>query len=279
MSERWHVDGALLMGWVGGRIGPVLAASVEQHVARCAQCRDRVASAANETPRVDLPDLERSWSAIRDAVEVPRRSRMERLLAACGLPAPDAMLAAAAPALRGAWLGVVTVVMLFVAAASLSDARASGVALFLIIAPLIPVAGVALAYSVEADPGLEQEAATPYPKLRLVLLRTAAVLAVSLPVVAVAGLFVPARVSVLWLLPAVGFTAAVLAASTWIDPVRPAVVIALGWVTAVAATAERGSPLVLLAGGGLAVYLVLLVLGSFAFVLRTRRFGALGRLS
>ncbi len=279
MTTRWHVDEALLVGWVEGRIGPVFAASVEQHVVGCALCRDRVGRAAVSDPGSDLPDFERTWSAIRDAVEVPRPSRTERLLAAGGLSAPDAMLAAGAPALRGAWLSVVALVVLFAAAASLADARAAGVTLFLIVAPLIPVAGVAVAYSVEVDPALEQEAATPYPKLRLVLLRTAAVLVVSLPLVAAAGLFLPTGVSPRWLLPAAGFTAVLLAASTWIDPARPAIAVALGWVITVAVTADRGSPVELLTGSGVIVYLVLLVGGLVALVLRIRHVGVRRRLS
>jgi hypothetical protein len=279
MTGRWHLDDALLTGWVDGSIGAVPAASVEQHVVACAQCRDRVRRAVNGEQRPELPELERGWAAVRNAVEVPPPSRLERALTACGLSAPDAMLAAAAPALRGAWLGVVAFVLLFVPAASYADARASGVTLFLLIAPLVPVAGVALAYSVEADPALEQEAATPYPKLRLVLLRVAAVLAVTLPMVAVAGVFLPARVSVLWLLPATGFTAAVLAVSTWTDPARAAIPIAVGWAVAVGAAAERGSSVAVLTGGYLLGYPLLIVGGLVAFIVRTRRLGVLGRFS
>jgi hypothetical protein len=43
-------------------------------------------------------------------------------------------------------------------------------------APLVPLVGVAVAYGPEADPAHELTATAPYSGLRLVLLRTAAVL-------------------------------------------------------------------------------------------------------
>lgn len=280
MSARWHVDDTLLTGWADSRVGAVLAASVEQHVARCTQCRERVRrELGTAPPRAGIPDLEQTWAAVRDTIELPPRSRMERVLNAFGLSSADALLGAAAPGLRGAWLSVVSFVLLFVVVAGYAYARAADVTTFLMVAPLVPVVGVSLAYSAEADPALEQEAATPYPKLRLVLLRTAAVLAVSLPVVAAAGLFVPGRVSYLWLLPAAGFTATVLAASTWTDPVRPAIAVILGWVTAVSVAAERGQTAGLVTGPSVVIYTVLLAGGLTAFILRTRHFGTLGGFS
>ena len=63
--------------------------------------------------------------------------------------------------------------------------------LFLTAAPL-PGLAVAFSYDPDIQPALEQELATPYPALRLVLLRTIAVLAAGLPVIVALRLFCPA---------------------------------------------------------------------------------------
>ena len=52
-----------------------------------------------------------------------------------------------------------------------------GVAVFLALAPLLPMVGVALAYGPTADPAYEIAAATPYSGVRLLALRTAFVVA------------------------------------------------------------------------------------------------------
>ena len=94
---------------------------------------------------------------------------------------------------------------------------------------------------------LEPELVTPYPMLRLILLRTIAVLALALPAVLLAGLFIPTEVPFAWLLPAVGFVAVVLAASTWVSPLRSAVAVssvwlAVIWLLAAGQFAGRGAP-------------------------------------
>jgi hypothetical protein len=94
---------------------------------------------------------------------------------------------------------------------------------------VLPCIGVAVSYEPSLEPALEQDFATPYPAVRLVMLRTVAVLACALPIVVVFGALVPIGSPYLWLLPSVGFVAAVLAASTWWSPLRAAIVIATGW--------------------------------------------------
>src|SRR5262249_62018464 len=89
----------------------------------------------------------------------------------------------------------------------------SGLWLVLAVAPVVPGLGVASSYDPRMDPALEPELVTPYPVLRLILLRTIAVLALALPVVLLFGLVVPGETAFGWLLPAVGFGAAVAAVS------------------------------------------------------------------
>src|SRR5205814_7524251 len=135
-------------------------------------------------------------------------------------------------AFRGVWLVGVAAVLAFAAVAALIG-HAHGLWWFLAVAPVAPCLVVAFSYDKRWDPALEPELVTPYPALRLVLLRTIAVLAVALPAEVLAGLLVPNQARYLWLLPAVGFTAAVLALSTWTSPLRAAVAVSLAWLAVV----------------------------------------------
>ena len=74
-------------------------ASVEQHLARCAECRTAI------RPLVDAPLLERAWAAIRDAVEsppLPLAVRLARRLRA--VRSRPSVAARATASLRTAWL-------------------------------------------------------------------------------------------------------------------------------------------------------------------------------
>jgi hypothetical protein len=269
MTATWHVDDAQLTGWTTGTTGPVVAASVEQHLLTCADCRARV------TPAAAPLDLDVVWTRIRDDLELPQASALERALTRLRLPASDAKLIATAPALRSAWLTALLLAVLFpLAATAWSGSRITD--LFLLLAPLVPVAGVAFSYSDYVESALEQEAAAPYSTLRLVLLRSLAVLVVCVPLLLLAGAFVPGDVTYLWLLPALGFTAAVLALSTWMEPTRPAAAVALLWVAAVGRAAYLGDTDVLLSDALLVVYLAAAAAGLLVLVLRTRRLGTLG---
>ena len=77
-----------------------------------------------------------------------------------------------------------------------------------------------MAYGPAADPSYEAVLTSPYPMVRLALLRTVSVLTTSVPLVIGAGLLLPTStlVAVAWLLPAAGFIAVVLTASNWVEP-------------------------------------------------------------
>ena len=85
-------------------------------------------------------------------------------------------LLVAVPAFGDAWLvGMVAVTVFSGFAATFSDRY--GLAVFLLVAPLAPVAGVSASYGRDADPSYELVTVAPYSALRLLLLRTAGVLA------------------------------------------------------------------------------------------------------
>ena len=273
----WHVDDELLRLWVAGDAGPMAAASVEQHLVRCPGCRQQVAAAvAAETP-VTVPDLERVWSAVRDDVELPRPSRAQATLRRLGLTESDALLLTSAPAMRAAWVNAVALVLGFVlVAGSYGDTRS--VVLFLLGAPLIPMLAVALSYGGDGEGAFEQEVSTPYSVLRLVLLRTTAVLVTCIPLVLVGGLVRPSGLAVAWLVPALGFAALLLAASTWVDPYPVAVGLAMAWAALVLTAAVHGTVDAVCTPAALVLYAAVGVLAVLVLVVRLRRTGTLGGL-
>ena len=120
----------------------------------------------------------------------------------------------ATPLLRPSWIVSVAVTLAF---AVLADrVVGTGALPFLIIAPLVPVIGVAAAFARPVDPLWEIGAATPVGGFRLTMIRAAAVLGVSVALAALAALGLPEAgwTAVAWLLPSLGLTALTLALST-----------------------------------------------------------------
>lgn len=271
---QWHADQDLLARYAGGAAGAVVSGSIEQHLLRCARCRARLAALT------DPVQLAAVWAGVEETVQAPRRSLLERLLHRVGLSETDASLLAAAPALRFSWLTGTLLVLLFAAVAVVaSDTR--GVLVFLVVAPLVPVAGVAVAYGPDADEAYEVALATPYSAMRLVLLRSVAVLAVSLPVAAVGGALLPGpgRTAVTWLLPALAGVSITLAASTWVSVSRAAIGVSVGWLMIVSAAAGPGmrTPLDAIAPAALPVYATLTVVTALVFWARSQHLNLMGR--
>jgi len=261
----WHLDDDTLRRYVERVDSLAEGASAEQHLLSCEPCRARVSAA------VDVINLAAVWDRTRDTVEGPRPSVFERLLRVAGLPAHEARLVAVASAFRGVWLAGAAAVLAFAALAAVAG-HARGLWLFLAVAPVVPCLVVASSYDPWLDPALEPELVTPYPALRLILLRTIAVLVLALPVVLLFGLFIPTEEPFAWLLPAVGFVAVVLAASTWFSPLRSAITVSSIWLTVVWLLAARsGSPEAVLQARVQAAFLALAAASFVIFLLRRRR--------
>jgi hypothetical protein len=260
----WHLDDDMLRRYVGRTDSLAEGASVEQHLLSCAPCRASVTAAAG------VIDLAVVWDRTRDAIEVPRPSVFE-LLRGVGLPAHEARLVAVASAFRGVWLTGAAAILAFAALAAVAG-HARGLWLFLSVAPVVPCLVVAASYDPWLDPALEPELVTPYPALRLILLRTIAVLAFALPAVLLFGLAVPGEAPFVWLLPAVGFVAVVLAASTWVSPLRAAIAVSSLWLAVVSLLATLpGSSGAIIQGRAQAGFLVLAAASFVIFILRRRQ--------
>ncbi|WP_306206407.1 zf-HC2 domain-containing protein [Actinoplanes sp. RD1] len=206
----WHADEVLLAAYAGGRLGRDVAASVEQHLIRCAGCRAAVSAYA------DAALLERAWAATVDILDRPRLSMFERLLTLLGLSPSAARLAAGASAARRAWVAGCSLVAAFALLGR--DSGGLGVETwFLTVAPLAPLTGVALAYGPGTFAMHDVVAATPYPRLRLALLRCLPVLPMTALLLVVGGLVLPhLTAAVLWLLPGLALAASGLVAERFL---------------------------------------------------------------
>jgi hypothetical protein len=270
----WHADDDLLAAYVAGRTRPPVTASVEMHLLHCPDCRRGVGALVDPTP------LGLVWDRVADDLQVPPRTRTERLAARLGLSDRDALLVAAAPALRGSWLlGLLLCLLFSIVAVSQGEARAG--MLFLCVAPLLPVGAVAFAYGQEADPIWEVTLAAPYPPLRLLLLRAVSVVLVALPIAFVGAAVLPGPpwVAAAWLLPALACAALTLALSTWIPVQFAAGATSLGWVGAVIFVTGPGPghAVAVLSAPVLPLYLAITLAASIAFWLRSDQLSFLGR--
>ncbi len=226
-SRTWHLDTGLADAYVAGGVDPVLAASVEQHLLGCGDCRELLA------PSVDDARLDVVWSDVLDRVQTPRRSVVERTLSRLGLDENAARLAAATPILRGAWLlGVLGVLLLALLAAEVTP---HGSVLFIALAPVLPAVGVALAFGRATDPLHETTLATPYPALRLLAVRTLLVVATTTVPTVLAALLLPGTTwfAAAWLLPSLAVSTGTLALSTRTAPEVAAGVLSVAWLAVV----------------------------------------------
>jgi hypothetical protein len=236
-TPGWHLDEATVRAYVDGRPLTVVGASVEAHLVDCSDCRVLLGGLMSHQV------VDRAWAGIRARVEAPHRGVAERLVRWCGVSAASARLLVAVPAFRGAWLLGMFVVSLFAAGAAIF-AGEYGLTVFLVVAPLAPVAGVAASFGGDADPCHELVTVTPHSAVRLLLLRTAGVLATSLPITVVAGLLLPgpAWLGVAWLTPAAAGVALTLLLTPVFGSTAVAATLGACWSLGVVSATRLGDP-------------------------------------
>lgn len=262
--DAWHIDRELAVAYTRSTTGTALTASVEQHLMSCGECRALIGSSVQPTR------IEANWTAVLGRVQAPPL-RLELVLRRLGINEPTARLVALTPSLRGAWvLSIVTVLSL---ALVVGHADPHGIALFLAAAPVLPAAGVALSFGPAADPVHEVTAASPFPAIRLLALRTALVVVSTLPVAVLTGLLIPgpAWLATAWLLPALALSTATVALGTRIPPLRAAIGLCAAWlsITLPALSSRRDAELVATPGLQLAC-IALLTLSSLALLAERR---------
>jgi Putative zinc-finger len=238
VTGAWHADGELLAAYHDQRLDTAARWSVEAHLTSCTACRLQAGAL------VDPARLRRLRAALTDAVDLPRAGVAERLLVRLGVAEHTARLLAATPALRGSWLLAVAAVLGFAVLAGWTHPGQDANLAFLCIAPLLPLAGIAVAYGPGVDPTYEIGLAAPLPSFRLLLLRAAAVLGTATLLAAAASLALPqlGPGAAGWLLPSLGLTASGLALATTLEPLRAIGITAGAWVVAVVVTVIPPAP-------------------------------------
>jgi hypothetical protein len=259
----WHAGPVALHDYVEGKLDDVRALSVEAHLLECDPCRLKLADLC------DRGRLEAVWDRVAAVVEEPKRSRAEWVLRRVGVPEYVARLLAATPSLSGAWLAAVALSLVFaVVAAILGHWGSVG---FLVLAPLLPVAGVAIAYGPWLDPIYEVSVAAPLSNFTLLLLRASATLAstVLLAGAAAAALPGPPWQAAAWLLPSLALTVAALALGSYVSQEVAAVVVGLAWIAAVVLIAALAhEPLAAFRVGGQAACLAVSLAAAAVLVRR-----------
>jgi hypothetical protein len=233
-TAEWHPAGPVLQEYVDGGLPGLSASSVEAHLLACATCRHNVRGA------IPADRLARIRLAVDDRLDLAGRPRLERLLVRLGVSEVDARALLAAPNLRLAfWLAVAGAVLLGLLVAN--DTRHPD-AVFLLLAPLLPLAATAVAYAPALDPAYELCAATPARTARLLLARSLAVCTASLVGLTALGLALPSEqmTAVVWLLPSGALTLLVLLLTPRLDVVPAAALVAGAWLVLVASLAHQG---------------------------------------
>ncbi|MCE6999437.1 zf-HC2 domain-containing protein [Saccharothrix sp. S26] len=241
----------------GGDLPADVLWAVEAHLETCQTCRLRLADAA--PPQVTALTAA-VWAELEPSGEpARRRHRLARWATPALLP----------------WLAMTAFAVL--AALALDGLLPAGgvTAAVLLIAPIVPVLGVAAAWSRGMDPAHELVVSTPRAGLQLVLRRTFAVLVVVLPVLLVGGWLAGASPAY-WLLPCLGVTAVALALGGLIGVRRAAITSASSWAVLVIGPAVLGGGVPgVLAPGAAPVWAAVLVGGAAAVFFRSAAYARL----
>jgi len=284
-----HATEDLLSRYATGAIDGLSAWSVEAHLMACARCRAALSS------YVDARRLARNRSMILVRTAIPADGRVRRLLRRCGIPDHVVSLLAATPSLRPSWILAVTgVLALVVGETALTSHGWSGngpsgapwakdylaqwsLVPYLLVAPLLALAGVAAAFMPMFDPSYQLTVAAPFSGFALLLVRATSALSAALIPTVCAGLLLPGPrwLPAALLLPSLALCAFALAAVTIVGPVAGAVSSGVLWampaVLLVVPAVGNRSPLEIVQWRSQAACAALLLAATVVFFLRHDR--------
>lgn len=232
---------ALVASYADGSLAIAAAWSVEAHLPGCPACRAALAD-CTEAGR-----LGRNRALLLTRAGLPGDGLLGRVLDRCGVPGHVRVLLAATPSLRRSWLAAVLLVLaVAVGAAQVASVTIGAgtvpplpsgtdwirLAPFLMIAPLLPLASVAAAFSPALDPAYRLASAAPVSKAWLACVRAAAVVAATLAPTALAALALPGPwwLAVALLLPSLALCTAALGLATVVRPAIAIAGVAVGWL-------------------------------------------------
>jgi hypothetical protein len=265
----WHVSEEDLRAYARGELAPPVLWSADTHVTACARCRAVLAEVG------DPVALDAAWERLDAELDAPRPGFFEGLLLRLGVAGHTARLLAATPALRGSWLGAVVAVLMMSVVAAYAGRTTASPTLFLALAPLLPLAGVALSYGPALDPTYEMAVVSPMHGFRLLMIRTVAVIVASLGLDGLATLALPGYGlrALAWLLPALALTTTGLALSARLGPVLAPSVVGGGWallLVAAHASADGGTLAPFTAAGQGVAAAVAALAAALLFLVRDR---------
>ncbi|MCT9077166.1 hypothetical protein [Streptomyces fulvoviolaceus] len=266
--STWHVAEEDLRAYAQGELTAPLLWSADTHLIACAECRAGLAEVS------DPVALDEGWERLDAELDAPRPGLLESLLMRLGIADHIARLLAATPVLRRSWLASVVFLLLTTVLAVRSTDSPT---LFLALAPLLPLAGVALSYGPALDPTYEMAVVAPMHGFRLLMIRTVAVLVAGLGLNGLATLALPGYGlrALAWLLPALALTMTGLALTARLGPVLAPSLVGGSWVALLLIThaqqTSAGDPLApfTAAGQGVAAAVAALAAGLL-FLLRDR---------
>ncbi|HEY6567938.1 MAG TPA: histidine kinase [Actinomycetota bacterium] len=197
-----------------------------------------------------------------------REPLLDRILMRVGVHDDAARIIAATPSLRSSWLIAASLAVVF--ALWGEHAEPHVVAVVLILAPVLPVAGVAAAYGPWADPMYEVTQATPASGFRVLLLRSIAVLVAAAVLVSAAAVALPdaGSTAVAWMLPALGLCAASLMLATFVPLRRAALLVSGTWLALAAGVALTGPASSLYRGWAQLMFFAIIVVCSLVVARR-----------
>lgn len=199
--------------------------------------RPQLVAATPAASESEQARLNENLLLVTTELDAPRESRLARLLRRMGVPDLTVPLVTATPALRRSWFSAVAIAVLFAltTASNNTGVGVDRIAVFLTLAPLVPLLGVALAFGKGVDPTHDLVVAAPRDTFSVFLIRSVTVLVASATVLLLTSAVLPAGgfYRVAWLMPAVAVTAIALALSAYFSPRRVALIVGLTWLLTV----------------------------------------------
>lgn len=222
---------------------------------------------------VDPGRLQENLLAVYAELDAPPESRLARVLRRLGVPDLTVPLVTATPALRRSWFAAIAIAVVFSLSVA-SNATGTGVdriVVFLTLAPLVPLLGVALAFGRGVDPTHDLVVAAPRDTFSVFLIRSLTVLAASALVLLLGSLALPAGgvYRIAWLMPSVALSALMLAASSRFEPRRVAIGLSVSWLGVVVVVVNAAAATTMF-GGATQIAAAAVALGAGWIVARNR---------
>lgn len=278
-ASGWHAPPNFLASYATGELDGADVWSIESHLAECATCRAGVSVHAN------AERLTRNRSILLALTAVPDAGWLRRLARRCGIPDHLLVLLSATSSLRRSWLlSVVAVLGVVTGEAALVHAvwpdvgggagySTPELAPFVLVGPLLVLAGVSAAFVPVFDPVHRLAVAAPFSSLTLLLVRAASALLAALVPVVCAAVVVPGPgwLPAALLLPSLALCAFALGAATVVGPTQAVVAAGALWSVSVGWLAVTGSALQSVQAHGQSLSAAVIVAAVVVIVVRRDR--------